>query len=82
MKYISDRYLVPFIKFSLFMVQLLTVLALILLGIGCYWWFTGNGHEPVIWGMKTLVPASLWGVIYCTLKIYQEKLLREAENVE
>jgi hypothetical protein len=56
MKYISDRYLVPFIKFSLFMFQLLTVLAIILFGIGCYWWFTGNGYEPAIWGMKTLVP--------------------------
>lgn len=73
MEFIVERYLGPFIKFSLFMLQLLLVLAFILAGIGIFWGISGNGFEPLNWALKTLLPASSWGVIYFTLKIFQSK---------
>lgn len=82
MNFIQDRYLAPFTTFSLFMFQLLIVLVFIFVCIGCYWWATGKGYEPFVWGMKTLFPASVWGVIYYSLKIYQVKLSKEDESVE
>lgn len=71
---VTDNFLLPITKFSLFMLQLLLVLAFILAGIGVFWRVSGNGHEPLIWALKTLLPASIWGVIYFGMRILVAKL--------
>lgn len=40
---------------SLFMSQLLGVLAFILFGIGCIWSVMGHGNEPAWWALKILL---------------------------
>lgn len=70
----TDNYLIPITKLSFFMLQLLLVLAFILAGIGIFWSVSGNGHEPLIWALKTLLPASIWGVIYFGMRILIARL--------
>jgi TRAP-type mannitol/chloroaromatic compound transport system permease large subunit len=71
---VTDNFLLPITKFSLLILQLLLVLAFILAGIGVFWSVSGNGHEPLIWALKTLLPASIWGVIYFGMRILIAKL--------
>ena len=79
MDFIIDRYLNPFVKFSLFMLQLLLVLSFILAGIGIFWGVMGNGFDPVNWALKTLLPASFWGVIYFALRMLQARRSEKTE---
>lgn len=66
---VTDNFLLPIMKFSLFMMQILLVLSFILAGIGVFWWVSGYGYEPLIWALKTMFPASIWGVIYFGMRM-------------
>ena len=79
---VTDNFLLPIAKFALFMTQLLLVLAFILVGIGAFWAVSGNGYEPVIWALKTLLPASIWAVIYFGMRLLIAKLNPPSQRTE
>jgi hypothetical protein len=51
-------------SFSLLMLQLIAVAAFIFMAIGAVWSAMGHANELGLWGLKTLIFAVFWGLIY------------------
>ncbi len=72
-----EAFLPVLAKCSLFMSQLLGVLAFILFGIGGIWSVMGHGNEPSWWALKTLLLVAVSIGIYLASLLYLSRIQRK-----